>query len=73
MARRYRLNFPWLSCWLRERKRKYVEQIVCLERSFFLVSHDLLALNLDGYFFAPLFVISCWRGARECSDMIRIY
>ena len=45
--RRYESNFPWLSRWLKERKRKYVEQIMCLERLFFLVSHDMLALNLS--------------------------
>ena len=66
--RRYESNFPWLSRWLKERKRKYVEQIMCLERLFFLVSHDMLALNLsfDGYFH-----VSKWhmkiRGADELS------
>ena len=41
--RRYRSRFSWLPCWL---KWEQVEQILWLKKSFFLVSHDVLALNL---------------------------
>ena len=40
--RRYRLNFPWLSCWLKERKTE-VEHIMCLEISLFLEAFWILA------------------------------